>query len=367
MTLALLCRSELFIIDAINQGFKYTAEDHIRMIEIGLIGAGKAAEAHVSEVVNFNDMTIDAVASRSGPSGFIEEFGLSARSYKDPTRLCNSNGLDAVIICTPTYLHSDHITTAIENELHILCEKPIVRKSGELSELTNKINNVESVFMPAHITRYMQPYIQLRERILQGEIGDIHSITARRLSTFPDWGSQDWFSDYNKSGGVFLDMAIHDLDFVNWTVGKIDRINASKFSNNHAEHGIILARSTNDVKINIEASWAQPHTRPFTMEFEAVGSEGSIQYRQRHSEFKQGLNSSNNDSSEDVIKIWNEYNNEIINLSDHNAWRSQLEEFRDSIHGHTTPRTSIGESLQAIKIANSANKSVKTNECESIE
>lgn len=337
------------------------------MIEIGLIGAGKAAEAHASEVVKLNDMAVDAVASRSGPGDFIEEFGLSAGSYTDPARLCNSDGLDAVIICTPTYLHSDHIAAAIENDLHVLCEKPVVRTSEELSELTNKIKKSKSVFMPAHITRYMKPYIKLRERILQDDIGNIYSITARRLSNFPDWGSQDWFSDYNKSGGVFLDMAIHDLDFVNWTIGEINKINASKISDNHTEHGMILAQSKNDVKINIEASWAQPRTRPFTMEFEAVGSEGSIQYRQRHSEFKQGLNSSNTDSSEDVIKIWNECNVEKDSLSGNDAWELQLKEFRDSIYGHTTPRTSIEESVQAIKIANAANKSVETNKYESIE
>ncbi len=221
--------------------------------------------------------------------------------------------------------------------------------------------------MPAHITRYMKSYIQLRERMLQDDIGDIYSVTARRLSTFPDWGSQDWFSDYNKSGGVFLDMAIHDLDFVNWTIGEVNKINASKVSNKHTEHGTILAQSTNGIKINIEASWAQPRTRPFTMEFEAVGSEGAIQYRQRHSEFKQDLNSSNTDPSEDMIKIWNRHDEEIISLPDNNAWGLQLQEFRDSIYGYTTPRTSIEESVQAVKIANAANRSVETNECESIE
>ena len=338
----------------------------LSMIGIGLIGAGKAAEAHASEVVDMNKITVNAVASRSGPADFIEKFNLSAQCHTDPTRLCNSDELDAVIICTPTHVHRDHIMTAIENDLHVLCEKPVVRTSTELSELVKKINESQSIFMPAHITRYMKPYVQLREHILQDDIGDVYSITARRLSNFPDWGDQDWFSDYNKSGGVFLDMAIHDLDFINWTIGKINKVNASKISDKYIEHGIILAQTTDDIKINVEASWAQPRTRPFTMEFEAVGSEGSIQYRQRHSEFKQGLNSSNTAPSEGIIKIWNEYGNETNTFSHNNAWEQQLKEFRDSIYGYTTPRTSIEESLQAIEIANTANKSVVTNECEKI-
>jgi predicted dehydrogenase len=331
------------------------------MIRVGLIGAGRAAKSHARAISAADGATVTAVASRTGPEGFVDRLGLSAEPLTDPERLCSKADVDAVVVATPTHLHADHIALAVGHGLDILCEKPVVRKADQLASMLPDIEDAGIVFLPGHILRYRSAFNEIRELLRGGEIGDVRAVSARRLSPFPEWGSDDWFAEYDKSGGVLMDMAIHDLDFVDWAVGDITAVTASKTTGDGSDHGVVTAECANGATATIEASWAQPTTRPFTATFEAVGSEGAVRYTQRRTAFDGGSTDEvGDDRTGETVRIWIDDGEFTRSIPSNNAWEQELSEFLACIRTDRSPRTSLRESLRAIEIADAANAAARS-------
>ncbi|WP_267643303.1 Gfo/Idh/MocA family protein [Haloarchaeobius amylolyticus] len=333
---------------------------------MGITGAGRAAEAHLDAIDAVEDCTVAAVASPSGPEDTISAFKLSADSYTDHAEMCGRDDLDAVLICTPTHLHAEQIQIAIQNNLHILCEKPIVRDAERLRSLVWQLEKTESVFLPGHILRYQEPYLTLKQQLENKEIGELLSVHTRRLSSFPDWGSRDWFADSGKSGGVFLDLAIHDIDFINWAVGGIRSVVGSKAVEEDKQHGTVLLETHDGVTCTVEASWAQPENRPFVTQFEAVGSQGVMNYSDSTIGFegpsKDVDSRESSGKSQERIDFWTDTDSSELWRCTGDAWENQMVEFVDCIREGESPRTSLEDAIQAVKIAGAANESVKKNQ-----
>ena len=73
--------------------------------------------------------------------------------------------------------------------------------------------------MVAHVVRFMKPYAYLAEEIRKGEIGKLLRIDFRRISSVPNWSWNDWMRDEERSGGVGMDLSIHDIDFAQSVLG----------------------------------------------------------------------------------------------------------------------------------------------------
>jgi predicted dehydrogenase len=329
------------------------------MIRVGLIGAGRAARSHARSIDAADGATVTAVASRTGPEGFVDRLGLSADPLTDPERLCSRADVDAVVVATPTHLHAEHVELAVEHGLHVLCEKPVVRKAAQLESIRPAIEDAGTVFLPGHILRYEPAFDTIRDLLREGAIGDVRAVSARRLSPYPEWGSDDWFGEYDKSGGVLLDMAIHDLDFVDWAVSDVDAVTASKTTDGGPDHGVVTAECANGATATVEASWAQPTTRPFTVEFEAVGSEGAMRYTRHRTAFD-GDSAAADDSAAEAVRIWTDDEQFTRSVPSGDAWQRELAEFLACIRTDRSPRTSLGESMRAIEIADAANASERS-------
>lgn len=330
------------------------------MIRLGLIGAGRAARSHARAIAAADGATVAAVASRNGPEGFVERLGLAADPLTDPERLCSRTDVEAVVVATPTHLHADHIELAVGHGLDVLCEKPVVRKAKELESLRSDIEDAGIVFLPGHVLRYQPAFNEIRDLLRGGDIGEVRGISTRRLSPFPDWGSDDWFLEFDKSGGVLLDMAIHDLDFVDWAVNDITAVTASKTTGAGLDHGVVTAECANGATASVEASWAQPTTRPFTVSFEAVGTRGTVRYTRRRAAFDgESTDAPADGQAGENVRVWTDDEQFTRSVPSGDAWEREVAEFLACIRTDQSPRTSLRESLRAIEIADAANASVQ--------
>ncbi len=186
-------------------------------VRIGLIGAGRIGRVHAEHLANripeanlvaVSDIFVEAAEK------LASDFQIPA-AYKDHRRIMEDKTIEAVVICSSTDTHAMMIAEAATAGKHIFCEKPI---DHDLSKIDHVLAAVEQagVKLQVGFNRRFDPNFQrVREIVAAGEIGEPHilRITSRDPGPPP--------IEYIKvSGGIFLDMTIHDFDMARFLMGE---------------------------------------------------------------------------------------------------------------------------------------------------
>ena len=116
------------------------------MRRIGIVGTGFMARTHAQRYADVDDAEVVAVASRSGPDGFVDEYAPGADGYADSESMYRDAALDAVDVCPPTHTHADEVLAAADHGLDVLCEKPLARTLDEAARIADAVDDaVEAV------------------------------------------------------------------------------------------------------------------------------------------------------------------------------------------------------------------------------
>jgi predicted dehydrogenase len=293
------------------------------------------AEAYASM-----DVEVAAVASPSGPGDLVEDLELHAEPYTDVTELCDSADVDFLDVCTPTHTHVDIVRTAANADVDVFLEKPIAGTLEEANEIATAVDDADLTFMVGHVVRFDQGYRKARDL----EIGSEGVVRARRLSPFPDWGSNDWFADREKSGGIFVDLAIHDLDYLRWCWGDIERVFARRRRSRQAAHGFVTLRFENGAVGYVEASWDQPETRPLTTELEFAGDDGLVEL---------------SSETESPYQQWTDDGSVVERPVAKSPYQRELEHFVNCLETGTTPDVGAEDAIESLRLALAAERSAE--------
>lgn len=178
-------------------------------INIGLIGAGRIGRVHAehlayrvpdANLVAVSDIFVEAARKVAA------DFQIPA-AYQDHQRIMEDDSIDAVIICSSTDTHSQMIEEAAAAGKHIFCEKPIDHDLSKIDRVLTAVEQAEVKLQVGFNRRFDPSFQRAREIVAAGEIGEPHilRITSRDPGPPP--------IEYIKvSGGIFLDMTIHDFD-----------------------------------------------------------------------------------------------------------------------------------------------------------
>jgi len=150
---------------------------------------------------------------------------LGAEVFDDPGALLDA--VDVVDICSPTHTHLEYVRAAATRGIPIVCEKPLARTTADAREAVAICEEAGVPLLLAHVVRFFPEYVAARNRVVAGEIGDVAIMRLDRSTYFPV-GEGSWFSDSEKSGGVVLDLMIHDVDYARWVAGDVTRVFARK-------------------------------------------------------------------------------------------------------------------------------------------
>ena len=175
------------------------------MLKIGIIGAGRMGNAHADNLINLNDVKLSTVydIDPEKSKAFAAKYpGIQILSSAE--EVCNSPETDLIVITSPTYCHKEGLLPAMATGKPIFCEKPLCRTREELAELAPMIRSYKNLFAIGFVRRYSAGAMQLRKMINEGKIGKLicSSVSCLFGGYSRLWG--DWFTDYEKSGGVRL-------------------------------------------------------------------------------------------------------------------------------------------------------------------
>ena len=185
-------------------------------IKIAVAGLGRIGKIHLNNLCrNFSEIEVVAVMD------LMDNSKETADEYNIPLFLKNFDSLlsitelDAVVICSPTDTHADYVVKAALAGKHIFCEKPLDLSLEKVKEVLTTVEESKVKLMLGFNRRFDPEFRKIRELVINGTIGDpqILKITSRDPGPPP-------ISYIKVSGGIFLDMTIHDFDMARYISGK---------------------------------------------------------------------------------------------------------------------------------------------------
>lgn len=243
-----------------------------RLVAIVDLDPEKALENLGQEAGNLN----------TGSIGKEEISGI--RTYTSLEECIAEEKPDACILATHTDLHYSMVLQALDAGIHVLVEKPLVLDPVEGEKLIKLASVKNLLLMVGHVVRFMPPYLKLKQWIDSGEFGALKWLSMDRFTGLPAWGQwREKQEDYGSTGGALFDLAIHDIDFVQWVLGKPDSIEATIRPGKLSEMDYVCAfwKYASGAEVKIEGGNRFHHQYPFEAGFSANFEQASIRYSSR--------------------------------------------------------------------------------------
>ena len=188
----------------------------MRKTKVAVAGLGRIGKIHLDNLCRSCDgMEVVAVMDPMEEAIQIAEgYGIS-QLCTNFDELIAVEGLEAVAICSPTDTHADYVIKAARAGLHIFCEKPLDLSLERVKEVLQVVEECDVKLMLGFNRRFDPNFEKIHKLVLNGSVGDpqILKITSRDPGPPP-------IAYIKVSGGMFLDMAIHDFDMARYISGK---------------------------------------------------------------------------------------------------------------------------------------------------
>lgn len=248
-------------------------------MRVGIVGAGSMGFAHAPGWAATDAEIVGVYATHTAKAAELAAKlgGEVYPSYADLLR-----DVDAIDICVPTHLHHDMVLEAAAAGVHIFCEKPIALTVEDGLAMIRACDAAGVRLFVGMVLHFFPEYISMKAAIEGGNIGTPRVIRMTRASYRPQKAADNWFMDERKSGGMIVDLMIHDFEMARWLAkGEVVRVFAKTVRTAQqaveADHGLAILRFDNGAMAHIEGSWAYPYPM-FSVRAEVAGDGGLIEW-----------------------------------------------------------------------------------------
>ena len=187
------------------------------MINLGIIGAGRIGRVHTesicTQILNARVKILASPSMDAAREVWAKNMGVE-RVTRDYREILEDQEIDAVLICSATDTHSHISIEAIEAGKHVFCEKPIDHSIEKIRQVQEALEQHPVTYQVGFNRRFDHNFEAVQRAVAAGKIGDPHII--RITSRDPEPPSLDYIK---VSGGMFLDMTIHDFDMARFLAG----------------------------------------------------------------------------------------------------------------------------------------------------
>jgi len=304
------------------------------MIRVGVIGVGAMGKHHARIYSQMDDVELVGVADTDAKTAMEIALKYETEPFSEPEKLLK-NDLDAVSIAVPTSRHKDVALKVASYGVHMLIEKPIAESLESADAIIEAARREDIKLLIGHVERFNSVVLKLKEVISSGELGEILSISCRRVGPYPP---------RIKDVGIIIDLAVHDIDVISYLYGKramsVYTIAGNSFHIKE-DHASILLNYGKEKSGIVETNWLTPHkVRKLTV----TGTKG-VAYA---------------DYLEQSLEIWKEEGREEVSIEKREPLKNELEHFLDAVVKDEKPSPSGEEGKYALYVALSAIKSYES-------
>lgn len=188
----------------------------MKRLKLGVIGTGRIGKVHIATLVKSvpqAEVTAIADINLANANEVAKSFGIDT-VYNSHKEIINNPDIEAVIICSSTDTHAKYIVEAAGTGKHIFCEKPVDLSLEVIKGALEAVSNSGVKLMVGFNRRFDPNFMKVKQLVAEGKIGNPHilKITSRDPAPPP--------AEYSAvSGGMFMDMTIHDFDMARYIAG----------------------------------------------------------------------------------------------------------------------------------------------------
>lgn len=324
----------------------------MRDITVGILGVGRIGKLHADNLVRLPGVRLEAVADP-----YLEPEEWEARGIewaREPERLIGNDDIEAVLICSPTPTHADLIEAAARAGKHIFCEKPIALDPERVRSTLEVVAETGIKLQIGFNRRFDPTFARLRQAVVEGEIGEVHLIKI--VARDPEPPPIDYVAS---SGGMFLDMTIHDFDMVRFLSGaEVEEVQAfgavlvdpAIGEAGDVDTAVVVLKLTGGALASIENS--RRAVFGYDQRIEVFGSKGGIEaFNETPRQIR--LRTTNGVRSENPHYFFLERY--------HQAYVAELEEFFSCIRDDRDPAVGGRDGLIPLMIGMAATTSMREN------
>ena len=322
-------------------------------VDLAIVGFGRIGRIHADNILSMQHANLKMIVD---PILDIDA-GLKRRGIqqsKNIADLFSLQKIDGVIICSPSNYHVEQIKELSKATKNIFCEKPLGLSIKEIMEVKSLVDSKNLNLHIGFNRRFDPDFSSLKSSVVSGEIGDIHMIKI--ISRDP---SPPPISYIEKSGGMFLDMTIHDFDMVKYLSGvEISEVYAKGDcfidpeikKANDIDTAVINMTLKNGVLATIQNS--RKAVYGYDQRIEVLGSKGTLIVGNKllHGVIK---------GTKDGFTSSNPKNFFIDRYKE--SYQIEIADFIRSISGETVDHAGVEDGLHALKAGLAANKSLLQN------
>ena len=189
-------------------------------INVGLVGLGRMGQAYArylsarvpgAVLYAVSDVRADAAEAMRAECG-------ATKAYANFHDLIADPAVDAVVVMTPTKLHKEVVVAAARAKKAIFCEKPLSLALDDAAEMKSAVDQSGTFFQLGFMRRFDAGYAAAKRKIDEGAIGKL--CVFKSTSKDKERPPIDYLRPEN-SGGLFIDMGIHDFDLARWYMGDV--------------------------------------------------------------------------------------------------------------------------------------------------
>jgi myo-inositol 2-dehydrogenase/D-chiro-inositol 1-dehydrogenase len=181
---------------------------------LGLVGGGRMGQMHLRALSSSNQLAVTSVVEPFEATAEKLK-GMGYKVFPNLEQMTISEKLDGILVATPTDRHLQDITEIANTGISILSEKPCGLTSDQARQAGEICSKNDIKLQVAYWRRFIPELKEIARKIASGEIGEVHFINAAQ------WDESPPRKEFRlASGGIFVDMAVHEIDQIRWLTGQ---------------------------------------------------------------------------------------------------------------------------------------------------